>query len=205
MTIGILGGTFDPPHLGHLNIALSAINTAAVNKVVFIPTATPPHKSRTDITEDFHRLKMTEIMLENYPEFSVSDLEIKRQGISYTILTLRELKTRFPEDNLRLIIGADMAQIFGSWKNATEIFELARPLIAARPGYEFAPDFGVTAPTGLPAEYCQQLKNCIFAAPLTDISSTEIRAALVAGNLAKIEEYIPPAVRSYIKENGLYR
>ncbi len=205
MTIGILGGTFDPPHLGHLSMALSAINTGAVAKVIFIPTATPPHKSRADITEDTHRLKMTEIMLENYPEFSVSDIEIKRQGLSYTVFTLRELKKQYPDTELRLIIGADMAQIFGSWKNATEIFELARPLVAARPGYEFSPDFGLTAPSGLPTVYCKQLKNCIFSAPLIDISSTEIREAAVTGKLDTVAEYISPAVISYINKNKLYQ
>ena len=205
MSIGILGGTFDPPHLGHLSIANSAINSGKVDKVVFIPTSTPPHKSRSDITPDKHRLKMTEIMIKNYPEFSVSNIEIKRQGLSYTILTLNELKKLYLSDELHLIIGADMALIFGTWKNAEEIINIAPPLIAARPGYTFSQEFGISEPAELPIQCRKILLNGIFPAPQNDISSTKLRKAIYEGKFDIIKHYIDSDVFNYIEENNLYK
>ena len=205
MAIGILGGTFDPPHLGHLSIASSAITSGKVDKVIFIPTSTPPHKSRCDIAPDIHRLKMTEIMIRNHPEFSVSNIEIKRQGLSYTILTLEELKKLYPSEELHLIIGADMALTFDSWKNAKEIIDIAPPLIAARPGYTFQQEFGISEPAKLLKKYRKTLFNGIFTAPQYDISSTQLREAIYTGKLDIIQNNLDKAVFNYIKENNLYK
>ena len=146
----------------NLNIALAALKSGEVKHVIFVPASNPPHKADRKITPDIHRLHMLKLMLAGYPDFSISDIELRRQGLSYTVDTVNELQELYPRENLRLIIGADMAQIFGTWKDATDIIAAARPLIAARPGYEFPVDFGITEPPELAKKERKILLQSIF-------------------------------------------
>ncbi len=205
MTTGILGGTFDPPHLGHLNLALSALQSALVKRIIFIPTFSPPHKPGKGITAYTHRLKMTELLIESYPEFCVSAIEQKLQGTSYTINTLNELKKKSPQNKFRLIIGADMALSFGTWKDAESIIQAAPPLIAARPGYKFPDSFGISEPSQLSAVSRQKLRQGIFSAPEFNISSTELRQAISNNNQTIIEKYLDASVYNYINIHNIYK
>lgn len=204
MKIGIFGGTFDPPHLGHLGIATSALNAGLVDRVIFVPTSTPPHKSRPKLTSDEDRLKMTEIMIQAHENLSVSDIEIERKGVSYTYLTIQDFQRAYPEDSLRLIIGADMAITFDLWVNSKYIIDNAPPLIAARPGYHFSKDFGITTPKGLPSSYRKILLSGIYQAPLWDISSTGIRNLVKHPNSTDIMQFLDKKVCDYIISNNLY-
>ena len=204
MKIGIFGGTFDPPHLAHLNIAESALQEAKLDKIIFIPASVPPHKNRPDISNETDRLKMTELLTKNNPYFEVSDIELNRQGMSYTYITLRELKQQYPSDNLHLLIGADMAMIFDTWKNAEEIIDIAPPLIAARPGYKFAKDFGTELPEKLSLKYRKLLKKGIFHIKEIDLSSTKIRKMIANHETSVLSEYIPAEIMTYIINHNLY-
>ena len=205
MAIGIIGGTFDPPHYGHLKIALAALESQEVRSVIFIPASTPPHKISHYITPDTHRLNMVRLMLSNYPDLTVSDIELRRPGLSYTIDTINELKELHPKETLRLIIGADMANIFGTWKDAAAIIAAARPLIAARPGYEFTPGFGITEPHELSVKDRKILLQSIFPAPLTAISSTELRDAVVHTEKKILHQNLDIKVLEYINRHNLYK
>lgn len=205
MATGILGGTFDPPHCGHLGIAEAAITSGHVDRVLLIPTSTPPHKQRKDITPDKHRLRMAEILCQNNNNISVSDIEIRRQGLSYTIYTIDELIELNPEEEFHLIIGADMAQIFGTWKEAEAIIDKAAPLIAYRPGYTFDTFSLANSSKQLSAEYQQRLLSNTFEAPLIDISSTELRDAICRDDTELCSKYIDKNIMIYIKENNLYK
>ena len=114
MKIGILGGTFNPPHIGHLILAQTAEEKLGLDKVFFIPTNTPPHKN-TFLLEAKHRLAMVKLTVEDHKSFKALDWEIKRGGFSYTIDTIRELKSKYPGDQFFLIVGSDLANDFNSW------------------------------------------------------------------------------------------
>ena len=124
MRIGILGGTFDPIHLGHLAAAEAAIDCARLDRVIFIPSGMPPHRHEAAANAD-QRLEMCRLAIDGNKKFEVSDVEVKRGGVSYTVDTLRELKSRYPNDELFLILGWDAAKLFSSWNEPNEIRRLA--------------------------------------------------------------------------------
>lgn len=202
MKIGILGGTFDPPHNGHLNLARSALASGEVDKLLLIPAATPPHKSRDDMLCADIRLEMTRQLALDLPAAEVCDIELQLEGVSFTYNTVLALRAKYPLDTFRLIIGADMALIFDSWRNASELIEIARPLIAARPGFAFPPGFGTTLPLGLDPAEREILKQSIFELDEIELSSTELRSKIAAGDDAR--NFIPPKVYDYILANQLY-
>jgi nicotinate-nucleotide adenylyltransferase len=116
MRIGILGGTFNPPHLGHLILAEEVREKLNLDKIFFIPTNIPPHKS-TESVSSWHRFNMVKLAIKSNPYFEVLDLEIKRGGVSFTIDTIKELKSKFPRDEFYLIVGSDLASTFSTWKD----------------------------------------------------------------------------------------
>lgn len=131
MRIGIFGGTFNPPHFGHKNLAMQIKNMAELDKIVIIPSFVPPHKQTDQLASGEHRIKMCELMFSE-DIFSVSDMEINRQGKSYTIDTLIELKEKYPNDELYLIIGSDMLLSFHEWKSYKDILSLVKLCVASR-------------------------------------------------------------------------
>lgn len=189
MKIGILGGTFDPIHRGHLLLAEHAKDQYQLDKVLFIPAKTPPHKtSKSDLTPAPHRFRMVELALKNYPPFEISDIEINRPDISYTVDTLRDLRKQYPGDSFFLILGSDAAAEFLTWKQPEEILKMAQVLVALRPGFS------------LPAQ-----KNFhTIKMPPVPLSATEIRERLAAGQSAG-DEAIPAEVEQYIRSRKLYK
>src|SRR5690606_19926739 len=186
--IGILGGTFDPPHIGHLIVAQDAWNALGLDRVLFVPAAVPPHKRGRVSTPAEVRLAMVEAACADDPRFEASDLEIRRGGTSYTVDTLRALKERDPQGALFFLLGADQFREIHTWRSPEELVRLAELVALSRPGYP-----NVEPQIGLP--YRRLDVTCV------DISATEIRRRVVAGE--PIRYLVPEAVEAIIRAHGL--
>lgn len=196
---GILGGTFDPIHFGHLVLAEKAREAFQLEKVVVVPAAIPPHKIGEVTTEAEHRLRMVELAIEGSPWFEVSTVELEREGPSYSIDTIRELKELYSDSETALIMGFDSLLELHSWKNYQSILEEAKIITAFRPGYPVISD-DQHWPQFLKAYRHQIL---VLEAPLLDISSTWLRVELMYGR--SIRYLVPDQVIEYINAKGLYR
>jgi len=189
--IGIFGGTFDPPHVGHLIAAEMARDAYAIERMLFVPAAHSPLKASEKATPVEHRLAMTELLVAGNTNFEVSDIELKREGTSYTIDTLRALQHLNPDSALFLFIGMDNAARFQQWKDPEEVSKAAMVVALPRRGFEF---------NEIPDEIRYLLE--VFPIPLIEVSSTEIRERVRSGKT--IRYLVPPAVEQYIREKKLY-
>ena len=199
--IGILGGTFDPVHIGHIILAQDAMERFRLDRVLFIPSFRPPHKLSRRLTAAAHRLAMLKAALEPYDLFALSTMEIDRGGISFTIDTVRELRRRFPKDRFFFIIGADTLWELHSWKDIDDLMGLCRFVSAARPGFELS---GLTSVgLGLANPWPARLKASIFTGHLVEISSSEIRRRVARG--LSIRYLVPQPVERYIFKESLYK
>lgn len=196
---GILGGTFDPIHCGHLVLAEKAREAFQLEKVIVVPAAIPPHKIGEVATEAHHRLKMVELAIEGNPGFEVSTVELDREGPSYSIDTIRELKKIYGDSQTALIMGFDSLLELYSWKNYQSILDETKIITAFRPGYPILSN-EQNWPSFLEA-YRKQI--LILEAPLLDISSTWLRVELMLGRSVKY--LVPDPVIDYIISKGLYR
>jgi nicotinate-nucleotide adenylyltransferase len=193
--LGILGGTFDPIHLGHLAAATAAIDCARLDRVLFIPSAQPPHRGPASAPAE-DRLQMVRLAVQGEPRYEVSDIEVTRGGRSYTVDTVRELHRDRPDDELFLILGWDAARLFGTWREPERVSALASVVIVARPGTEPLTSSGLVA-TGLPPA---RVIKCIVPTPA--VSGSELRRTLAAGG--SVAGKLPPAVERYIAARHLY-
>ncbi|MGP3949357.1 nicotinate-nucleotide adenylyltransferase [Streptomyces sp. 7N604] len=189
--LGVMGGTFDPIHHGHLVAASEVAAQFHLDEVVFVPTGQPWQKSHREVSPAEDRYLMTVIATASNPQFSVSRIEIDRAGKTYTIDTLRELRELNPDTDLYFITGADaLAQIL-TWRDAEELFSLAHFIGVTRPGHTLndpgLPDGGVS----------------LVEVPALAISSTDCRARVAAGD--PIWYLVPDGVVRYINKRGLYR
>lgn len=196
--LGIMGGTFDPIHYGHLVAAEMARAKFNLNKVLFIPTGKPPHKQRRDISEGSLRYEMVKRAIADNEFFEISALEIEREGPSYTVDTLRILRRTYPEHELYFITGSDALLEIFSWKEAEEIFRLIQFIGAARPGFE-AREFFLKVEQENPA---LREKIHYLEVPALAISSTDIRSRVGRGE--PIRYLLPESVRLYLEEMKLY-
>lgn len=196
--IGILGGTFDPVHIGHLRMADAVYKCMNLEQVMFIPAYVAPHKVGMDIAPADDRYAMTKLAIEPYSYFTVSDLELRRSGVSYTVDTLRELHRQYPEKQLYFIIGADSVEQLHTWNNIEEMLQLATFIGAGRPGYEGIMD-NVVKNLGEEARQHIMLLNT----PEYDVSSTDIRERIREG--ASLMNLVPKVVEDYIYAHGLYK
>ena len=135
MKIGLFGGTFDPIHWGHLRSAEEVREAFALDRVLLIPAASPPHKKRQPTTSPGDRLKMVRLAIAKNPSFAVSTVEISRRGKSYSVDTIRHFAARWPKDALYFILGLDAFREIGSWKDFQEIFPLCHFIVISRPGH----------------------------------------------------------------------
>lgn len=189
--IGVMGGTFDPIHHGHLVAASEAMNAFGLEQVLFVPAGVQPFKQDRQVAPAEHRYLMTVIATASNNRFNVSRVDIDREGPSYTYQTLRTLNQEMPETDLFFITGADaMAEIL-SWKNSEELFELAHFVGVTRPGHDLADQ-------GLPHESVSLLE-----VPAMAISSTDIRDR--ARHDKPIWYLVPDGVVQYIGKHGLYQ
>lgn len=196
--LGILGGTFNPPHNAHLALARAALASGHVDEVVLIPDSIPPHKNAPAVSAG-HRLAMTMRLAAEDPRISVSTAELEREGPSFTIDTIRDLCTHMPNRPLRLIIGADMAVEFDQWRDAEEVAHLAPPLYAARPGWLL----DSTKREALPPLAQRILAGDRIEMPAMAISSTTIRERIAKEE--DVSAMLPARVLAYIREHELYR
>ena len=140
--IGILGGTFDPPHIGHLLIAEEVRRAKLLDEIWFIPTNTPPHKEHTT-TSAGHRTSMLKLAIRNHPSFKLNDIELKREGKSYTYDTIHELTKLYPSDEFYFIIGGDMVEFLPKWYRIDELIEIITFVGVSRPGYSLETTYPV--------------------------------------------------------------
>jgi nicotinate-nucleotide adenylyltransferase len=186
--IGVFGGTFDPPHTGHLIVAQDAALALGLDRVLFVPAARPPHKLAADVTAPPLRARMLQLALEGDVRFGMDTLELDRTGPSYTVDTLVELRSRMAGAELSLLLGADQYADLHTWREPQRIRELATLAILERAGSTG----GILAPGEVSVNVTR-----------IDISATEIRGRVAAG--LPIRYLVPAAVEDFIRQNGLYR
>ena len=197
MRIGIMGGTFNPPHMGHINAAKTALKGIPLDRVIFIPTGVPPHKEMAkDSATTVERLHMTSLAAESIGA-GVSDIEIRREGKSYTADTLSYLKEQNPDDELWLIMGTDMFLSLESWRSPETIFRLAKIAVVPR-NYDDIKKLSDQV-THLREKYGAE--SVVLDCEVIEISSTELRKKLREG---KAEALVPESVYKYIVKNQLY-
>lgn len=188
--IGIFGGTFDPPHVGHLTIALEALRQLSLEKVLFIPAYVPPHKKRGGRANPLQRLRMVKRAIAGNPKFEVTELEIRRKGISYTIDTLRELRLQYRDAKFFLIVGGDNFASFKTWKSVNAILKMASIVVYERNAID-------------KRSRMTRLRKVIhLRGALLGISSTMIREHVKRGE--SIRFLVSESVRRFIGKNKLY-
>ena len=199
--IGLLGGTFDPIHFGHLLLAVHSYEELDLDRVIFIPSRLPPHKSQP-VAEAAVRLEMVRSALADDDRFLVCDCELGRAEPSYTIETVRQLQSSLGSDaHLFWLIGSDMVGDLPSWHKIGELVELIEIIVVGRAG-QAEPDYPALEPT-LTAEQIRRLRAQGIKLPLIDISSTAIRERIGAGQSARY--LLPRVVEEYITQHKLYQ
>jgi len=195
--VGVLGGTFNPPHLGHLVCAQEAYVQLELGQVIFVPARTPPHKPVEDEPGPEHRLELCRLAVSGDERFAVSDAELAREGPSYTVDTLTELHSNVPDNDLFLIVGGDIAAGLVNWHEPERVLSLATLAVAKRRGTARA----------VVEEALKQLRGGeqtrFFRMPRIGVSSTDVRERVRHGR--PIRYLVPAPVEGYIAEKGLYR
>nr|WP_296863952.1 nicotinate-nucleotide adenylyltransferase [Thermosyntropha sp.] len=197
--IGIMGGTFDPIHFGHLVAAEWVRFEFALDKVIFVPAGNPPHKAGREITGAEHRYRMVEMAIKDNPYFDVSPVEKERGGKSYTIDTIAYFKSVYNGAEIFFIMGADSLLTFNTWKNIDQLIDMCRFVVVTRPGYVIEPDFWEKS--GLPPIAKEKIK--FIEIPGMDISSSEIRKRIKQNK--PIKYLLPRELEEYIYEHRLYQ
>ncbi|QQK75795.1 nicotinate-nucleotide adenylyltransferase [Salicibibacter cibarius] len=186
--IGLLGGTFDPPHLAHLMIAQESMDACKLNEVWFIPTSIPPHKQNEDMANADDRVEMTRLAINDRAPFRLCTIELDREGPSYTLDTMKILKQKYANDEFYFIIGSDMAASLHTWNGIEELNKLVTFIVTTRP------DYAVDSPFE---------KDFIKVnVPEMELSSSDVRERVK--KQISIRYLVPEAVRTYVEENRLY-
>ena len=198
--VGILGGSFNPPHNGHLALARAALRELGLGRVVLMPLHTPAHKQPDGDPGAEHRLAMCRLAVEGEPGLEASPLEVQRGGPSYTVDTLKEIHASEPGAELTFIVGADTALTIPGWSSPEDVLSLARLAVASRPGSDGAQVLdalaGVMPADGSPGVVFLSMEP-------VEASSTEARERVAAGG--DVSGLLPAAVADYIAEHDLYR
>lgn len=188
MRRGIFGGSFDPVHQGHLIVASAAADALGLDRVHFVPAHVQPFKAARQHASPADRVAMLRAALSHDERFVLDTREIDREGVSYTVDTLRAFTAEFPDDALSLLIGADAARDFPEWREASAIAQLADVVVLTRPGEQI--------PRGGPP-------GRVLRVPAVDVSATQVRERVRRGD--PIEHLVPAAVARYIESHRLYR
>lgn len=192
MNLGIFGGSFNPPHMGHLIVIECVRDTLRLDKVIFIPSAQTPNKVDVSLAPPTLRYEMTQLAVRGTQDFEVSDIEIKRRGLSYTIDTLNEMMLQYQGVKLSLIIGADNLMEFDTWKATDDILTRAELIVMSRPGF---------STQTRKSKYARSVK--FVNVPQIGISGTDIRRRVKLGK--SIRYLVPRPVEEYILVKRLYR
>jgi nicotinate-nucleotide adenylyltransferase len=196
--IGVLGGTFDPPHIGHLWLATVAADELGLSRVLLVPAANPPHKRARSISHAADRVLMTRLAIANDPRLDVSLVELEREGPSYTVDTLVELQRRQPDVSLVLVMAADSLRQIESWREPDRILQLASWAVGPRAGTRMPSRANLTRRFGEAAARIHLLGR-----PALDVSASDIRRRVAAGRA--IRYLVPRAVEDVILERRLYQ
>jgi nicotinate-nucleotide adenylyltransferase len=197
MRIGVLGGSFDPPHVGHLVVAEEARVQLDLARVVFVPAGLPPHKQDRQLTPAHHRVEMTTRALAANPYFHLSAIDTERSGPSYSVETVRLFRADWGrEAEIFFIVGLDMLADLPNWHRPEELIQLCRLAVADRPGYTVDMLALEVSVPGVAARVDW------VSVPLLEISSTDLRCRIGEGR--SVRYYVPPAVEAYIRAHGLY-
>ena len=197
--VGLLGGTFNPVHTGHLLLAQSALEAFGLSQVLFMPCAVPPHKSPDPTASAADRVAMLERAIEGVPEWGICHLELERGGISYAVDTLRAFRGRYPDVDPWFLVGMDSLLELHQWKSVDELLELCTFATLLRPGYDHRPDPGDLM---LPAPWPERLLSHVATGRSVEVSSSEIRHRIAQKRA--IRYLVPRSVETYIVERGLY-
>ena len=201
MRIGVLGGTFDPIHIGHLLIAETVRDEMGLDTVLFVPAAVPPHKRGRALAEAADRLEMVRLAIAGNPAFEVNDIEIQRGGVSYTVETVEALRAaRGDAARLFLIVGADSVRELATWKDIDHLVHLCTFVVVARPGFRI--EDLVREGIGLAPDTRQRVLRHYVDAVRVDVSSTGLRVRLAEGKSVRYR--LPEAVERHIRTKGLY-
>lgn len=195
--VGLMGGSFNPIHCGHINLAHAALQGGRVDRVLFLPTGNPPHK-RSGLADKMDRLAMTELAALGESGMGVCREEVDREGVIYTVDTLEILREKMPDCELVYLIGADTLCALHTWRRPEDVIRLCTLLVARRPGEDdqaLESSERIWRGRGARIEY--------LPAPLMNVSSTEIRARLQDGR--PLDGLVPARVEAYIREHGLYK
>ncbi|WP_342525353.1 nicotinate-nucleotide adenylyltransferase [Chryseomicrobium sp. FSL W7-1435] len=184
--IGLLGGTFNPPHFGHLLIANEVKNALQLDEIHFMPAAQSPFKAKETRVTDAHRVAMVELLTEELPASKVETFEIERGGVSYTFDTLQELVSRNPGTHYSFIIGADQVEKLADWYKIDQLVKLVELIGVPRPGYSLETNYPIN----------------VLSIPQLEVSSTELRERLALGETTRF--LLPEKVAAYCERNELY-
>ena len=220
MRIGLLGGSFNPIHNGHIHIATYVYQTLSLDQMIFIPTGDPPHKPPTSLAPAHHRLEMVRRAIKSYKNFTVDDQEVKSSTISYSVDTVTRLKNTFSSGTeLNFIIGLDAFLDFPSWKQANHLLEMCHMTVCSRPGVSFTQLQSMKLLPYIPLAKLQNLdqntSTCLeitlasgspitfLSAPPRNVSASHIRKQIALKR--PIGQWLPPSVESYIIEHQVYQ
>ena len=191
MRLGRFGGTFDPPHIGHLLAAVDAVERLTLDRLVLVPASVQPLKTESKVADAKHRLAMTRLLVEGDERFAVDPLEIERAGLSFSVDTLRTFAERYPTDERFFVVGADVLRTFERWREPAEVLRLATLVVMTRESE------GASSPGIVPAG------GRAIPSRRIDVSSTEIRARVSTGR--SLHGFVPASIAAYIAAHGLYR
>lgn len=195
--IGILGGTFDPIHNAHIQIAIDAISTAKLDTCLLLPNHVPPHR-QPPVASAKQRLTMLELVCQDYPNLGIATHELDRSGISFMSDTLQQLQLEHAQDELVLIIGGDSFNDFTHWHNWRDILKQSQLVVYHRPYHKIMPNHDIE-------QFCKQCnKPILWVNSSLDLSSTEVRINLL-NNKKKCADELSPKVLEYIHDQGLYQ
>ncbi len=202
MRVGVFGGTFDPPHVGHVHVAATALEVGSLDLVLWVPVAIHPHGSDRAISPGSVRRRLIEAAIQGVPQFRLCDLELERGGVSYTIDTLTRLSVDHPDWTLHLIVGSDVIGGFSAWKDPHGIAKLASILVIPRPGDGFEGAPNACGGRDVSLERKGQFRYRVATVKPRDVSSSRVRKR-IAENLA-VRDMVTPAVLAIIEGEGLY-
>lgn len=213
MRIAIMGGTFNPIHFGHLRIAEEVREAFNLDKVIFIPTFIPPHKDNGSLISPEHRFEMVQLAVKDNPFFEASDVEIKRGGRSYSVVTLRALRDKYTGTDFSFIAGTDSFNDITTWCEYEELFKLTNFIVIPRPGYPVK-KIAEILPVELARKFWYDAEKAVYIndygkfvtymeTTLFGISASRIRKMIKEGNSTRY--ILPKEVEDYITKNGLYR
>jgi nicotinate-nucleotide adenylyltransferase len=220
MFIGLLGGTFNPIHNGHLHIAHFVNRTLQLDRIIFIPTGDPPHKPATSLAPAHHRLEMVKRAIAPYPHFTASDHETRSAAVSYSVDTVTQFKKEYSDETeLGFIVGLDAFLDFSSWRKVNQLLTLCHFIVCSRPGVAFAQLQSLSFFPSIPPSALQSLDQqdttrldiplpsgktiFLLSVPPCEVSASTIREQLALGR--PMSHWLPPTVESYIIQHRLYQ